>query len=449
MTPIPTIPGFEFQFSRNFKKNPIECITPLFKKYGNIFQKKFEGDQHYFLCDPKQAEQVLNTYQNDYRKHPYFSAFEPFFGQHNPFTTNDMDTWEADQNLANPAFDTAIHFNEYTTTITNKMIALSNAWQKRIRKGTCEVSIDQEGDQLILSILKDTLFYDIHLSPTLSQEIPHILSLIQAKTSSWFQFLWELPTKKSRAYRDAIGYMDKQAESIVKTRIDTRKDYDDLLGEFLHAYPAKPSAGCPFATHVSDLTKGYLQKGFISTKLALSWILYELAKRPEIQEQIATEVVKVCLSSNPTYADYQVFKYTHAFINEVLRLHPPLSMILRQAEKQHEMGGYVIPAKACCILPTFIYHRHPDYWDSPDEFRLERFLAKPWGQDYQFAYIPLGAGKRYCIGKNFVLLLLGLVVAKLSRNFKLSLPKDYQPKVIYPLPFFQGIELPKLILEER
>ena len=62
-------------------------------------------------------------------------------------------------------------------------------------------------------------------------------------------------------------------------------------------------------------------------------------------------------------------------------------------------------------------HRHPDYWDEPDRFRPERFLAGHDRERPKFAYFPFGGGPRVCIGNTFALTEGALVLAGLSQRF--------------------------------
>ena len=147
-----------------------------------------------------------------------------------------------------------------------------------------------------------------------------------------------------------------------------------------------------------------------------------------IAEKVASEVTSMCGDRFPTYEDFRKLKYSRAFVSEVLRLHPPLFMVVRQCISDDEVMGYRIPAKATVAVPLCRLHRHPDYWDRPDEFIPERFLAKPWVQDNEFAYMPFIVGKRNCIGRNFIFLAMSLITGELSRRFRFSLPPAFKIK---------------------
>jgi cytochrome P450 len=61
----------------------------------------------------------------------------------------------------------------------------------------------------------------------------------------------------------------------------------------------------------------------------------------------------------------------------------------------------------------FLLHRNPEVYDTPDEFRPERFLD---GQPATYAWIPFGGGVRRCLGASFALLEMRIVIEAVLRN---------------------------------
>jgi len=74
--------------------------------------------------------------------------------------------------------------------------------------------------------------------------------------------------------------------------------------------------------------------------------------------------------------------------------------------------------KGDTVLP-FIYglHRNPKYWKNPNEFNPDRFLPQAIADRPKFAFLPFGAGPRFCIGNNFALIEMQLTIAYLCQHF--------------------------------
>jgi cytochrome P450 len=69
-----------------------------------------------------------------------------------------------------------------------------------------------------------------------------------------------------------------------------------------------------------------------------------------------------------------------------------------------------------------VTHRHPAFWDDPEEFRPERFTAEAVAARPRFAYLPFLGGPRQCIGNTFALLEATIVLALIASRYHLRLP---------------------------
>jgi len=99
-----------------------------------------------------------------------------------------------------------------------------------------------------------------------------------------------------------------------------------------------------------------------------------------------------------------------------MRMFPSVPMLGRQTVRETELGnGLILPAGSQITLHVFDIHRNPKYWDSPEEFRPERFLSENSKDRHTYAYIPFSAGQRNCIGQY----ILGILSIILLINFKI------------------------------
>ena len=101
----------------------------------------------------------------------------------------------------------------------------------------------------------------------------------------------------------------------------------------------------------------------------------------------------------------------------------------RQSVGPDEIHGYPVPAKAIVMPSQWVTHRHPAYWDKPDEFRPERFLPGRAADRPKFAYFPFGGGPRVCIGNTFALIEGALVLAALAQRFQVRPADDREVEI--------------------
>ena len=173
---------------------------------------------------------------------------------------------------------------------------------------------------------------------------------------------------------------------------------------------------------VRDEADTFMFEGHDTTTSGMSWTLYCLAKYPEHQEKIREEVRSVLMGREwLEYDDLKDLKYTLWCIKEAMRLYPPVIEIHRRLSKDTELDGIVVPKGTQVSASMPALHRHPDIWESPDEYDPLRFHPSNADGRDPYAYLPFAAGHRNCIGQNFALNEEKTVIAMIINKFYLSL----------------------------
>jgi Cytochrome P450 len=66
--------------------------------------------------------------------------------------------------------------------------------------------------------------------------------------------------------------------------------------------------------------------------VAMSWALYALSQNKHVQTKLREEICNIS-TDHPTMDELNGLPYMDAVVREVLRLHPPVTRILREARK--------------------------------------------------------------------------------------------------------------------
>nr|CAB3470455.1 unnamed protein product [Digitaria exilis] len=162
----------------------------------------------------------------------------------------------------------------------------------------------------------------------------------------------------------------------------------------------------------------------------LQWAMAELLRNPAVMSKGQAEVRGVFTGEmKVTEESLSRLSYLQLVIKETLRLHTsgPL-LIPRECQEHCRVLGYDVPKGTMVLVNAWAICRNPDYWDEPNRFNPERFLADTRdlkGNDFDF--IPFGTGRRICPGMSFGLANITLGLANLLFYFDWSLPEGINP----------------------
>jgi cytochrome P450 len=186
------------------------------------------------------------------------------------------------------------------------------------------------------------------------------------------------------------------------------------------------TGACLDDTQLRNETITFLLAGHETTANALTWTFYLISRHPEVEQRLLSELAEVLGGRTPTLEVVSKLTYTKSVIQESMRLYPPIWIIERRVIEEDVVDGYTLPAGSAVVISPYALHRHPAFWDRPEEFDPSRFDSPA-----PAAYIPFGAGPRSCIGSEFAMLEAQLITAMVMQSFHLDLVPGHP---VVPLP---------------
>jgi len=168
-----------------------------------------------------------------------------------------------------------------------------------------------------------------------------------------------------------------------------------------------------------DEVKTILVAGTETTATTLTWIWYQLGRRPDIEAKVHAELDRELAGRAPTMADLPRLTYTRMVIDETMRYYAVVWQLMRRAKEDDTLGGYAIPAKTLVFFSAYVLHRHPDFWERPNEFYPEHFAPEVAEKRPRYAYLPFSSGPRQCIGASFAMMEMMLIVAHVAQRYRL------------------------------
>ncbi|MFN2444594.1 MAG: cytochrome P450 [Vicinamibacterales bacterium] len=270
-----------------------------------------------------------------------------------------------------------------------------------------------------------------------------------ARMLRFIKFPLHWPTPKNRRLTEAVAELDRMIYGVIEEyRKDERlSEKRNILSRLLQAADVETGQRME-ARLIRDEAMTMMAAGHETSSNALSWTLYLLAQHPDIQEQVHDEVKSALGGLEPASEDVAKLAFCKQVIQESMRLYPPIPSVSRTPVEPDEVAGYPVMPGSILSCVTAVIHVHPEFWSEPEQFRPERFSADRAASVYPFSYLPFAAGPRECIGKNFAMLEMQLVLAMLIQRFRFRwLPE--KPAEPFPTVTLRPLDGVWLKLEKR
>jgi cytochrome P450 len=232
------------------------------------------------------------------------------------------------------------------------------------------------------------------------------------------------PTHGQRRARAASAALHAlAAEILCACRADPTRDAP-LVNALMQT--TDPQTGQPLSDRaICDELVLFLLAGHDTTSTALTYALWALGHRPDLQQRVAAEAG--ALGDRPlTHEDMPQLRYTVQVLHEALRLCPPAPAVGRMVTADIEVDGYRLPAGTFAVVAIYAIHRDPALWDDPLRFDPDRFSPERCKGRDRWQYLPFGGGPRACIGDHFAMLEATLALATILRRVKIhSVSPDF------------------------
>ena len=159
---------------------------------------------------------------------------------------------------------------------------------------------------------------------------------------------------------------------------------------------------------------------------SLSFMLYELLKRPELLHRAQAEADAFFAHGSPTAQGVQELDVTRRIYMETLRLYATVPRTVRTVANSFEFSGCTVPAGRQVILDFTLTHHLPEFFADPEQFDIDRF-APPRNEHRQSAvYMPYGVGTHRCLGEHLAEFVTMTAMATLLHDVELALdPPGY------------------------
>jgi len=416
---VPAVPRFRsFLDSRAMARNPVQVLSKYTELHGDTFRFHFGGVKEAIVTtNPVVIQHVLKTNAENYHKSEIQKKrMGHFLGQ--GLLTTEGEAWRTQRRLIQTGFERK-QLEVLSSIMQDSLADSLRDFDRQAQLGPVDIyplmmkiTFAMVGRSLFGARLKDEDIDLISLAISTVQEFM-VRQTIQPYLNPWFAVSGELRRHWELRSR-AFGVLDEYLQ-----RRHKEAPGHDLLQILMDA---RYSVGQGMSDQlILSESMQLLVAGHETSSNALSWLLYLLSSRTDCVDKVREEFDSVLVERPLSYSDVPKFEFTTQVILEALRLYPPFWMVDRMALADDRAGDIEIPRGSTVVVFIYGVHHSPQYWENPESFNHERFSKAKEKLHTPFAHLPFGAGPRGCIGGNYAILQILMILGVLLRKYDFRL----------------------------
>ena len=403
---------------RSVRADPLTFLVDVSRRFGDLVSFPVPGAPALLVNDPDDARHVLQTAARNWGKETVqYAALARVTGP--GLLASSEPSWIEHRRLAAPAF----HHQRLAavgdqvraaaeTAIGARLGSLADGDVVDVAALTHRIGLDAVGRALFSADLSGQAQ---QLLDATSESADLVVRLGRSilPTAEW------TPTRTNLRLRATRRRLDASAAEIIAQRrarslhAPAGSHGDDLLGLLLDSEMTD--------AEVRDELVTMVIAGHETVAGALAWTLMLLAEHQPAQDRVRAELAG---HDGPVslLGHRETLPWTRAVVDEALRLFPPAWALSRRAHAADVIAGREVPAGTLVIISPWLMHRRAASWPDPLAFRPERFLDPGAGRS---GYLPFGQGPRLCIGREFALGEMVMVLSELLREHRLDVPAGW------------------------
>lgn len=400
-----------------FLKDPMELIRKGYEQVGGCFKVNFLAMDMVYLVGPEGQEFFFNS-DNVLDQEKMYKFTVPIFG---PGILYDVDSAKRTQQLHYIRQRlTDKYLRSYTGTLEEEVVQFfEECWPGS--EGVVDIR-DSMQELLTRTSVRCLMGKELRLHMDQrrgGKSIVELLHILEKGMLPLSVFWPSAPIPRHRERDDARRHIHELIEPILKARrANPDATADDFMATVLNAtYPNGEAI-------TDEQIVGFLVAAFFggmhNSSITTSWSTLEIFSRPELVNELLEEQRSTLGSDTAsfTFDGYQQMKKLRSAVSEVLRMHPPLFLLMRTVLNDTKFKGYTIRRNNVVVTCPNVSCMLDDVYPDASTFDPKRFID---GTGDEWAYIPFGGGRRICKGKEFGYMQVMCAISYMLRHYDLEL----------------------------
>jgi cytochrome P450 len=401
-------PEAEQQFDVGSTDDSLERMIELFARHGDTYRVFVPARRSYtyVVHHPDDIKRVLVSNHRNYTKGAGIDRIKLLLGR--GIMTSEGQLWTRQRYMMQPFFHRRV-VSEFASIIAVANDRFIARWDTLAGRGE-PINLTEEMSELTLEIvLRSIIGRDLD---RLTQQLGNNpFSVVTKEPARDLQFVYTFRS------------LSKVLVELIARRRTEPDEHFDYVAMLMSARDKE--TGAPMSEReLIDEVFTLIVAGHETTASGLNWTWYLLSQHPQIEALLHAEIDAAPDLPTPSLQQMEAFRYTRQVVDETLRLYPPGWVLSRRTIEADTLGGFPVAAGTNVLLPLYLLHRHPKFWQEPEKFSPERFAPEHEAQRPRFAYMPFAAGPRHCIGETFALYEMLVHLYKVARRYRLVYVPD-------------------------
>jgi sterol 14-demethylase len=398
------------------RKRPIALFQRVRDELGEIGEINFAGNRVVMLMGEQAQEEFFRGSDEQLDQAAAYPFMTPVFGKGVVFDGTPEQRKQALRNQSLTAKFMQGHAETIAAEVRRSMVSLGDSGEIDLLDFFAELTIYTSSACLIGKEFREELtpeyfqtFYELEKgTDALAYVNPHLP----------IPAFWA----RDRARRRLVELLTQVFERRRKDPTASRELFDILL-------TLVKDDGTPRYTidQITGMFISMMFAGHHTTSGSAAWTLIELLKHPHILKGVVSELDEIYADGRDvSYQALREIPQLEFSIQEALRLHPPLILLMRKVMFDFHYKGWTVPAGKLVGVSPAVSNRMPEHFPDPLRFDPMRYTAGRNEDSQSFAWIPFGGGRHRCVGAAFAMMQLKAIFSiLLSRyEFELAQPRE-------------------------
>lgn len=414
----------------DFGKNPHEFMMRLRAKLGDVAEFKMFHQDMVLLTGDKASEAFYRAADETLDQGAAYKIMTPIFGHGVVFDAPIQKKNQQLQMLMPALRDKPMR--TYSDLIVEEVENLIKGW-------------GESGEIDLLEFTKElTIYTSSHclLGPEfrheLNKEFAEIYHDLEQGIKPIAYVFPNLPLPVFRRRDKARARLQGLVTDIMARRAEQRSDSPNVFQTLIDA---AYEDGTKLTPHeITGMLIATIFAGHHTSSGTTAWVLIELLRHPKWMKGVVEELDTLFgLDGGVTFESLRQIPKLESVLKEVLRLHPPLIILMRKVLQDFTVEDITIKAgKFVCAAPA-ITHRIATLFPDPEQFDPDRYSPERAEDKNLYAWQAFGGGRHKCSGNAFALFQIKAIFCILLRRYEFELVSppesyhdDYTKMVVEP-----------------